>query len=37
MGEAAATMLLDKLGGTDLPAAPHVVPTSLVVRESAPA
>jgi len=37
MGEAAATMLLDNLGGTALPAAPHVVPTSLVVRESAPA
>ena len=37
MGEAAATMLLDNLNGTQLPAAPHVVPTSLVVRESAPA
>jgi LacI family transcriptional regulator len=37
MGEAAATMLLDNLGGTDLPAAPRVLPTSLVVRESTPA
>ncbi|OLF06135.1 LacI family transcriptional regulator [Actinophytocola xinjiangensis] len=37
MGEAAATMLLDNLTGTALPDAPHVVPTSLVVRESAPA
>ncbi|GAB3432615.1 LacI family DNA-binding transcriptional regulator [Actinophytocola sediminis] len=37
MGEAAATMLLDNLTGTALPAAPHVVPTSLVIRESAPA
>ena len=37
MGEAAATMLLDNLNGTDLPADPHVVPTSLVIRESAPA
>jgi LacI family transcriptional regulator len=37
MGEAAATMLLDNLGGTALPAAPRVLPTTLVVRESAPA
>jgi LacI family transcriptional regulator len=37
MGEAAATMLLDNLNGTELPADPHVVPTSLVIRESAPA
>jgi LacI family transcriptional regulator len=37
MGEAAATMLLDSLNGTELPDAPHVVPTSLVIRESAPA
>jgi LacI family transcriptional regulator len=37
MGEAAAAMLLDNLNGTALPDAPHVVPTSLVIRESAPA
>ena len=37
MGEAAASMLLDNLNGADLPAVPHVVPTSLVIRESAPA
>jgi LacI family transcriptional regulator len=37
MGEAAATMLLDNLNGVDLPTVPHVVPTSLVIRESAPA
>lgn len=37
MGEAAATMLLDNLDGGALPRDPHVVPTSLVVRESAPA
>jgi LacI family transcriptional regulator len=37
MGEAAATMLLDNLNGTKLPDSPHVVPTSLVIRESAPA
>jgi LacI family transcriptional regulator len=37
MGEAAASMLLDYLNGTELPADPQVVPTSLVVRESAPA
>jgi hypothetical protein len=30
-------MLLDNLNGAELPAAPHVVPTSLVIRESAPA
>jgi LacI family transcriptional regulator len=36
MGEAAATLLLDNLlNGTPLPAEPHVVPTSLVVRDSA--
>lgn len=36
MGEAAATMLLDHLlDGVPLPAEPHVVPTSLVVRDSA--
>ncbi|OLF13416.1 LacI family DNA-binding transcriptional regulator [Actinophytocola xanthii] len=37
MGEAAATMLLDHLDGSPLPDAPHVIPTSLVVRDSAPA
>ncbi|MCT2584221.1 LacI family DNA-binding transcriptional regulator [Actinophytocola gossypii] len=37
MGEAAATMLLDNLNGVALPETPHVVPTSLVVRDSAPA
>ncbi|HEX2133131.1 MAG TPA: LacI family DNA-binding transcriptional regulator [Actinophytocola sp.] len=37
MGEAAATMLLDHLTGIALPDTPRVVPTSLVVRESAPA
>jgi LacI family transcriptional regulator len=37
MGEAAATMLLAHLAGEAPPAAPLVVPTSLVVRESAPA
>jgi LacI family transcriptional regulator len=37
MGEAAAAMLLDNLNGTELPAEPHVVPTSLVIRDSAPA
>ncbi len=36
MGEAAATMLLAHLAGEALPADPLVVPTSLVVRESAP-
>jgi LacI family transcriptional regulator len=36
MGEAAATMLLDHLlDGVPLPEEPHVVPTSLVVRDSA--
>jgi len=36
MGEAAATMLLDNLlDGVPLPDEPHVVPTSLVVRDSA--
>lgn len=37
MGEAAATMLLDNLSGGTLPDQPRVVPTSLVIRESAPA
>ncbi|HEY0452114.1 LacI family DNA-binding transcriptional regulator [Actinophytocola sp.] len=37
MGEAAAIMLLDNLAGSELPGEPHVVPTSLVIRESAPA
>jgi LacI family transcriptional regulator len=37
MGEAAATMLLDNLNGTELPADPYIVPTSLVIRDSAPA
>ncbi len=37
MGEAAATMLLAHLAGEALPTEPLVVPTSLVVRESAPA
>lgn len=37
MGEAAATMLLAHLAGEALPSQPLVVPTSLVVRESAPA
>ncbi|MEV4317434.1 LacI family DNA-binding transcriptional regulator [Actinocrispum sp. NPDC049592] len=36
MGEAAARMLLGRLEGEDLPDAPQIVPTSLVVRESAP-
>jgi LacI family transcriptional regulator len=36
MGEAAATMLLAHLAGEALPTEPLVVPTSLVVRESAP-
>jgi len=36
MGEAAATMLLAHLAGEALPPDPLVVPTSLVVRESAP-
>jgi LacI family transcriptional regulator len=36
MGEAAASLLLDNLlSGTPLPTAPHVVPTSLVIRDSA--
>jgi LacI family transcriptional regulator len=37
MGEAAATMLLSHLDGEPMPAEPLVLPTSLVVRESAPA
>jgi LacI family transcriptional regulator len=36
MGEAAARMLLSRLAGEELPEAPLIVPTSLVVRESAP-
>jgi LacI family transcriptional regulator len=36
MGEAAASLLLDNLlNGTPLPTVPHVVPTSLVIRDSA--
>lgn len=37
MGEAAAALLLDHLAGEPLPDEPLIVPTSLVVRESAPA
>jgi LacI family transcriptional regulator len=37
MGEAAAKLLLSRLSGEDLPDGPLVVPTELVVRESAPA
>lgn len=37
MGEAAATMLLAHLAGETPPEDPQVVPTSLVIRESAPA
>jgi LacI family transcriptional regulator len=37
MGEAAAKLLLSRLSGEELPDAPLVVPTELVVRESAPA
>jgi LacI family transcriptional regulator len=37
MGETAASMLLSHLSGTELHAEPSVVPTSLVIRESAPA
>jgi LacI family transcriptional regulator len=36
MGEAAASMLLAHLTGTPLPEEPQTVPTSLVIRESAP-
>lgn len=36
MGEAAASMLLAHLTGTPLPEVPQTVPTSLVIRESAP-
>ncbi|MDT7728297.1 MAG: LacI family transcriptional regulator [Actinomycetota bacterium] len=36
MGEAAAAMLLAHLSGTPLPEGPQIVPTSLVIRESAP-
>ena len=37
MGSAAATMLLAHLAGEPLPDKPLVLPTSLVIRESAPA
>lgn len=37
MGEAAARMLLSRLSGATLPDEPEIVPTSLVIRESAPA
>ena len=37
MGEAAATMLLAHLAGAPMPTEPLVLPTSLVIRESAPA
>ncbi|MET9659565.1 LacI family DNA-binding transcriptional regulator [Streptomyces sp. NPDC006510] len=36
MGEAAARLLLSRLGGTPAPDAPVVLPTELVVRRSAP-
>jgi LacI family transcriptional regulator len=36
MGEAAATMLLAHLAGDPMPTEPVVLPTSLVIRESAP-
>jgi LacI family transcriptional regulator len=36
MGEAAATMLLANLAGEPMPAAPLVLPTRLVIRDSAP-
>ncbi|MFD1049766.1 substrate-binding domain-containing protein, partial [Kibdelosporangium lantanae] len=36
MGEAAARMLLSRLDGVELPVAPQIIPTSLVVRDSAP-
>lgn len=36
MGEAAALMLLSRLAGETLPDEPQIVPTSLVVRDSAP-
>jgi LacI family transcriptional regulator len=36
MGEAAARMLLSRLDGEELPVAPQIIPTSLVVRDSAP-
>ncbi|MFJ1845330.1 MULTISPECIES: LacI family DNA-binding transcriptional regulator [unclassified Streptomyces] len=36
MGETAARMLLSRLGGTAAPDAPVVLPTELVVRDSAP-
>nr|WP_042196061.1 LacI family DNA-binding transcriptional regulator [Kibdelosporangium sp. MJ126-NF4]CEL22382.1 Transcriptional regulator, LacI family [Kibdelosporangium sp. MJ126-NF4]CTQ89237.1 Transcriptional regulator, LacI family [Kibdelosporangium sp. MJ126-NF4] len=35
MGEAAARMLLARLAGENLPNEPHIIPTSLVLRESA--
>jgi LacI family transcriptional regulator len=37
MGAAAAAMLLDHLSGEPLPDEPLIVPTSLVIRDSAPA
>ncbi|MEE1927116.1 LacI family DNA-binding transcriptional regulator [Streptomyces sp. TRM 70351] len=37
MGETAARVLLDHLGGTPAPGTPVVLPTELVVRNSAPA
>jgi LacI family transcriptional regulator len=37
MGETAAGMLLSHLSGTELLSEPRIVPTTLVVRESAPA
>lgn len=36
MGEAAARLLLSRLGGTAAPERPVVLPTELVVRHSAP-
>ncbi|MBP2325242.1 LacI family transcriptional regulator [Kibdelosporangium banguiense] len=36
MGEAAARMLLSRLAGEPFPHEPHIVPTSLIVRDSAP-
>jgi LacI family transcriptional regulator len=36
MGEAAATMLLANLAGEPMPTEPLVLPTKLVIRDSAP-
>jgi LacI family transcriptional regulator len=36
MGEAAATMLLANLAGEPMPTEPLVLPTRLVIRDSAP-